>query len=72
MPVKPGPRPGIKQYAEHHNMTRALRNAGILGVPHEVQEIHEHGRLMFRPVFLCDLSEDVEELKSRGFVARKV
>lgn len=72
MPVKPGPRPGPKQYAERHNMTRALRNAGILGVPHEVEEVFEKGRLMFRPIFLCDRAEDVTELTRRGFVAKKV
>lgn len=68
---RPGPRPTkIKTFTSESNALRALKNAGILGVPHEIQIQTLEGRRIYKPIFYPDLAEDVRELQSRGFAAK--
>ncbi len=63
----------MKSYATKDSAKRALRKAGLQLMPVEFKtERNGVGRERIVPVVQCELSEDVREVRSRGFEAVKI
>lgn len=64
-----------KNYVDFDGMKRAIKAQGLL-VPYRVDMVKRlfKGKMRncFKPVFQCELDEDVTELQRRGFAAEKV
>lgn len=63
----------IKTYTETNNMQRAIKKAGLHAIPYkietDVETIGRFPRTVYKPVFQCELAEDVTELRGRGWAA---
>lgn len=77
----------MKTYATKASAKQAINNAGLQNVPHELRIVKSIVRRAtittksvtasartvskYKPVFICELDEDVTEIRNRGFEAEK-
>lgn len=71
------PKKTIKTYTEMDNLKRAIKKAGLHLIKYRVEETSVIGplgreRVVYKPVFQCELPEDVTELQSREWAAEKL
>lgn len=62
----------MKTYATKASAKQAINNAGLQLVTHDLRIVKAPGGAnKIKPVFICDLDEDVVEIRRRGFEAEK-